>query len=112
MVEASGDPRGPAHVFPKNTPGRPRRIIPVSSGKGGVGKTTLTINYALPLSQHGRTILIGLDTGTWSVRNCIDTPVERGRYHFFKKGYALSLCLTPLAPRLDPPQGVFEFSVS
>ena len=35
-----------------------RRIIPISSGKGGVGKTTLAINYALSLSRHGRTVLV------------------------------------------------------
>ena len=34
------------------------RIIPISSGKGGVGKTTLALNYALSLSRHGRTILV------------------------------------------------------
>ncbi len=53
-----------------------RRIIPISSGKGGVGKTTFALNYALSLSRHGRTVLIDLDTGTSSVRNCIDTPVD------------------------------------
>lgn len=79
-----------------------RRIVPVSSGKGGVGKTTLALNYALSLARHGRTVLVDLDTGTSSVRNCIDTPVERDLYHFFKKGYPLSDCITTLAPKLDP----------
>lgn len=79
-----------------------RRIIPISSGKGGVGKTTLAINYALGLSRHGSTILIDLDTGTSSIRSCVDAPVERDLYHFFKKGHTLADCVTTLDHRLDP----------
>jgi MinD-like ATPase involved in chromosome partitioning or flagellar assembly len=79
-----------------------RRIIPISSGKGGVGKTTLAVNYALCLARHGRTVLIDLDTGTSSVRNCVDIKVERDLYHFFKKGHALADCITTLDARLDP----------
>ncbi|HET8644999.1 MAG TPA: AAA family ATPase, partial [Vicinamibacteria bacterium] len=79
-----------------------RRIIPISSGKGGVGKTTLAVNYALCLARHGRTVLVDLDTGTSSVRSCVDTPVERDLYHFFKKGHRLADCVTPLDARLDP----------
>jgi MinD-like ATPase involved in chromosome partitioning or flagellar assembly len=79
-----------------------RRIIPISSGKGGVGKTTLAVNYALCLARHGRTVLIDLDTGTSSVRNCVDTPVQHDLYHFFKKGHSLADCITTLDPRLDP----------
>jgi MinD-like ATPase involved in chromosome partitioning or flagellar assembly len=84
-----------------------KRIIPISSGKGGVGKTTFALNYALSLARHGRTLLIDLDTGTSSVRNCIDTPVEKDLYHFFKKGHRLLDCVTMLSPKLDP-QGHFH----
>ncbi len=78
------------------------RIIPVSSGKGGVGKTTFAIHYALMLSRYGRTILIDLDMGTSSVRNSIDVPVPYDLYHFFRRGVALDACVTFLDSKLDP----------
>jgi MinD-like ATPase involved in chromosome partitioning or flagellar assembly len=86
-----------------------KRIIPISSGKGGVGKTTLALNYALSLSRHAKTVLVDLDMGTSSVRNLIDTPVVRDLYHFFKKGQALSDCITTLDTRLDPAGAFSNF---
>jgi MinD-like ATPase involved in chromosome partitioning or flagellar assembly len=78
-----------------------KRIIPISSGKGGVGKTTFAINFALSLSRQGRTILVDLDTGTSAIRNAIDVPIERDLYHFFRKGEPLDRCVTQLDDRLD-----------
>lgn len=78
------------------------RIIPVSSGKGGVGKTTFAIHYALMLSRYGRTILVDMDMGTSSIRNSIDVPVPYDLYHFFRKDVPLEDCITPLSVRLDP----------
>ncbi|MBN2370414.1 MAG: P-loop NTPase [Vicinamibacteria bacterium] len=86
-----------------------KRIIPISSGKGGVGKTTFALNYALALSRHAPTVLVDLDMGTSSVRNLIDTPVTRDLYHFFKQGRPLADCVTQLDRRLDPMRRFVDF---
>lgn len=78
------------------------RILTVASGKGGVGKTTFAVNFALALSRSAPTILVDLDTGTSSVRTALKTPIERDLYHFFKKGEPLERCVTRLGPELDP----------
>ncbi len=84
-----------------------RRVLPVASGKGGVGKSTFATNFALALSRVAPTILVDLDPGTSSIRNTIDAPVERDLYHFFRRGEPLSRCLTALPNRLDR-HGLFK----
>lgn len=86
-----------------------KRIIPVSSGKGGVGKTTFAINFAMSLSRHGKTILVDLDTGTSAIRNAIDVPISKDLYHFFRKGEPLAQCVTQLDDKLDPEQRFRNF---
>lgn len=78
-----------------------KRIIPISSGKGGVGKTTFAINFSLALSRHGKTVLVDLDTGTSAIRNAIDVPIAKDLYHFFRRNEPLNGCVTGLDASLD-----------
>lgn len=86
-----------------------KRIIPISSGKGGVGKTTFAINFSLALSRYGKTVLVDLDTGTSAIRNAIDVPIGKDLYHFFRKGASLNECVTPLDAKIDRERRYAKF---
>lgn len=89
----------------------PKRILTIASGKGGVGKTTLAINYGLALSRYGKTVLFDFDFETGSVRSFLDTGFPRDLYHFFQKDTPLSECITPLSEKLDPQRRFPNFGV-
>ena len=80
----------------------PKRIIPVASGKGGVGKTTFALNFALALAQRAPTVLVDLDTATSSVRGALAMPVAKDLYHFHRRGERLADCITRLDAGFDP----------
>ena len=89
----------------------PKRIITVASGKGGVGKTTLAINFSLALSHYGKTALIDFDFETGSVRSFLDMKFEKDLYHFFMKDMPLQDCIASLSDDLDPHKRFSNFGV-
>lgn len=47
-------------------------IVPVAGGKGGVGKTILTVNLGAAMARRGKTvILIDLDLGSSNLHTCL-----------------------------------------
>ena len=86
------------------------RILPVSSGKGGVGKTTFALNFALALAKTNRTVLLDMDTGTSSLRNFLDVKVGRDLFHFLKRNCPLDECREVLPPSMDPERAFANFS--
>ena len=89
----------------------PKRILTVASGKGGVGKTTLAINFGLALSRYGKTVLFDFDFDTCSIRSFLDMNFPRDLYHFFTKDIPLQDCITPLSSALDPGKRFTNFGV-
>ena len=86
MVESMGAgsraetarPASPTHA-PARQPGARAKVITISSGKGGVGKTNLSVNLSIAMAGHGqRTTLLDADL---SLANadllCGITPLKR-----------------------------------
>ncbi|MCI0606422.1 P-loop NTPase [bacterium] len=89
----------------------PKRILTVASGKGGVGKTTLAINFGLALSRYGKTVLFDFDFDTCSIRSFLDMKFPSDLYHFLTKDIPLQECITPLSSSLDPGNRFPNFGV-
>ena len=80
---------GHTRTVPFNDPGSLTRVHAVTSGKGGVGKSTVTVNLAAALAAQGRSVgivdadvhgfsvpgLLGIDRGPTQVGDMILPPV-------------------------------------
>lgn len=62
------------------------RIITVTSGKGGVGKSNFTLNFALSLQKQGHQVLIfDADIGLANIDVLMGMTPEYSLYHLLKK---------------------------
>ncbi|MFZ5944436.1 MAG: AAA family ATPase [Bacillota bacterium] len=62
------------------------KVIAITSGKGGVGKTSFTINFGITLSQMGyRTFIIDADLGTANVDVLLDLHPKYNLNHILSR---------------------------
>ena len=68
-------PRTPAAPPGLQRRSRPRRIIAVGGGKGGIGKTMVSANLGIALAQAGqRVLLVDADLGGANLHTCLGVP--------------------------------------
>jgi flagellar biosynthesis protein FlhG len=67
-------------------PARKTRIIAIASGKGGVGKTNLSVNLAIAYAQMGkRVIVMDADLGLANVNVMLNMIPKYNLYHVIRK---------------------------
>ena len=65
------------------------RIVPIASGKGGVGKSLVAANLSVALGQAGkRVVLADLDLGASNLHLILGVPAQRGGIGTFLAGSA------------------------
>jgi flagellar biosynthesis protein FlhG len=79
-----------------------RKIIPIAGGKGGVGKSILTVNIGLYLGRLGkRVILVDLDMGAANLHTCLGLKNNKPGLGNFVSNKELAL--TNIMYRTDYP---------
>ncbi|OXM84686.1 MinD/ParA family protein [Paenibacillus rigui] len=78
------------HVLPTGEPiaqkTRSTRILTVTSGKGGVGKSNFTLNFALTLQKRGYKVLVfDADIGLANIDVLMGITAKYNLYHLLKK---------------------------
>jgi flagellar biosynthesis protein FlhG len=62
------------------------RILTVTSGKGGVGKSNFSLNFALALQKRGhRVLLFDADIGMANIDVLLGTPAPYNLFHLLKR---------------------------
>ncbi|PKN08756.1 MAG: MinD/ParA family protein [Deltaproteobacteria bacterium HGW-Deltaproteobacteria-8] len=78
------------------------KIISVASGKGGVGKTNVTLNLAWALARLGRSVcLFDADLGLSNVDVLLGISPQRTLDQVLFEGLPLSQVITPVATGID-----------
>ena len=81
---------------------RPLRVIAITSGKGGVGKTNLTVNLAVSFADAGRSVLIiDGDVGLANVDILLDESPRHTLHDVVSGKQSVSRCARRVFPRRD-----------
>ena len=97
---------------PESAEGRKAtRIIAVSSGKGGVGKTNIAINLALAYAQAGKKVIVmDADLGLANVNVVLGVIPRYNLYHLIRKQKSLSEILVDTSYGIKIIAGASGFS--
>lgn len=92
----------------RNVPVRPRYVVAVGSGKGGVGKSTIAVNLAVALAQQGHRVgLMDADVYGPSVPRMLGVrQLPPGQNNQITPGEAYGVKMVSIAFMVDPDKAV------
>lgn len=97
MSQSSVNPSAPL----SQSPGSPVRVIAVTSGKGGVGKTHISVNLAIALALQGKkVVLLDADLGLSNVDVLLGLRPHLNLSHLLKGQCALRDIMIPVGQGL------------
>lgn len=72
-------------------PGKTAHVIAVTSGKGGVGKSNFTLNFALELQKLGKKVLVfDADIGMANIDVLMGVRSQYNLFHLLKREKSMS----------------------
>ncbi len=99
---APADPPDQAQRLRSRGSSRSFRVIAITSGKGGVGKTNIAVNLALSLGRDGRRVLLlDADLGLANADVLLGVQAKADLRHVLLEGRDLRDCLTPVGSGVD-----------
>jgi flagellar biosynthesis protein FlhG len=110
--ESLSDPVGPVLVSSNDPPRKKSRIITIASGKGGVGKTNMSVNIAIAYARMGKKIVVmDADLGLANVNVILGiTPPTYTLFHVMKKQKSMREILEKTVYGIDIVAGASGFS--
>ncbi len=91
-----------ANGVPERQPPSPVKVIATTAGKGGVGKTAISVNLALAMAKQGqRTMLLDADLGLANIDTQLGLQAKYNLSHVLNGECTLQDIILPVCPRLD-----------